>query len=122
LFNHNIKLQINKRLKTEKDKNIMKNLQYDIFNNKLKLLHIINKYKLKVIFNIKDLKITNNIAYFNKKCDRVNVYVHNNLIKIPSDYVEINNIKYYKGLKLVCKKHLSLKQNNNFETPKDYEI
>ena len=61
---------------------------------------------------MEQLKTTNNICYFNFRADRVNKFVHNNLIDEPQETVTIKGIKYYSGLELICRKYYKGKNKN----------
>jgi len=129
IFPNNIALQINKRLNNEEDKIKLAALKKEIFDQTtpFNVKALCEKYEIKTITDMDDVKTTNNIAYFNYKCDIVNSYVHENLIDIPKNAVEIEykiydkkiktkiikKIKrvYFAGLKITCKKHGIIKSN-----------
>ena len=58
-------LSVNKRVKTEKERNTLKQLKIDIFNTKLDVMSIFKKHKFKIIDDMKNVKTTKNICYFN---------------------------------------------------------
>ena len=51
------------------------------------------------------LNTVKNISYFKKRAEDINYYVHDNLIEQPEITYEFNNIKYWKGLEIICKEH-----------------
>ena len=126
MFKDQIYLKINKRCKTEEDKQKIYQLKEDIFNPNLKLIDIFKKYNFNLIYEDNDnvnkynnVKTIKNICYFNKRSSEVDKYVHNNLITIPNNYILINNIKYWKGMILICREHFISKRKQN-EIKKDY--
>jgi len=108
IFPYEVYLQENKRLKTEEDKALLKQLKHDIFNIELSETDIIKKY-----FQMTD-KITteSNIAYTNKRCSSVAKQVRINLGK-KDDY-EVGEI-------LVCRKFFKMK-GIRFNVNYEYEI
>jgi hypothetical protein len=69
MFPNQIELKISKRLKTEKDRNKMKNLKKEIFENPKNIIKILEKYKFKTCRSLKDVKTLKNICYFNFRTD-----------------------------------------------------
>ena len=55
-----------------------------------------------------DVNTTNNISYFNFKASYINKHIQKYIIKPPKNCYELNEIKYYEGLSIICKKHLIL--------------
>ena len=53
------------------------------------------------------LHTVKHISYFNKRAEDINYYVHENLIEHDEITYEFNNIKYWKGLEIICKEHYS---------------
>ena len=49
------------------------------------------------------LNTVKNISYFKKRAEDINYYVHDNQIEQPEITYEFNNIKYWKGLEIICK-------------------
>jgi hypothetical protein len=129
IFNNHILLKINKRLNSEDDKEKLNNLKTDIFNekNNKNIIDLLKNYGFNIITNMKDVKTTNNICYFNFKVNKVNKYVHNNLIDIPNNYLTYKDVKYFKNLYIVCKSHtitksnINITENNNLNYTKDNE-
>jgi len=108
IFNNTIQLTENKRLKTDEDKQKLKDFKTDIFNEKKPIIQTIKKY-----FKLtSDIDTINNIAFTNETCNMVSKTVRANLKK-TEDY-EI-------GETLICRKYLKIgktKFNVNYE----YEI
>jgi hypothetical protein len=115
LFKNQILLKINKRLKTDEDKLLLENLKNDIFDDSKNntMIKLLKNYDFNIIYKMEDVKTKNNVCFFNYKVDQVNKFVHNKLIDIPKDFIEINGIKYFNGLFIVCKKHMILNDINN---------
>jgi len=106
LFSDQIILKECKRLKNQKDIDVMMDLKKDIFNKKIDVMTTIKKFKINVITEMKQLKSKSNICFFNFQCARVNNYVHKNMIKRSKKTIVVHdNTEYYKGLELICKKH-----------------
>jgi hypothetical protein len=104
IFPNQINLKINKRLKNEKDKEMMMNLKNDLLNSEMPIADIITKYKFKTINSMSSLKTKKNVCYFNEsRAQIVNNYVHSHIVETPKDAVEYNGVKLWKGLDLVCK-------------------
>jgi hypothetical protein len=103
VFNNQIVLKEIKRLKKEEDKLRWKELKNDIFNMSLNIVDIIKKHKLNTIHSMSELKTVKNVSYFNEmRAEKVNKYVHFNILKNTADYFE--------GLEIVCKKYYKCKQ------------
>ena len=109
IFPYEIYLCENKRLKTNEDKEKLKQIKKDIFNKKINIMTTINKY-FKYTTNItQNLK---NIAYKNDTCKEVAQHLRKKLNKTS---------EYEKGEILICREYLKIKSvifNVNFE----YEI
>jgi len=106
MFPNQITLKINKRLKTDEQRNKLYQLKKDIFNLKKDPLKTLKSYGFPTIHRYSQIKTTQNICYFNPRTIRVNKYVHETLIKPPDKNVfTIENTKYWPGLEIVCKKH-----------------
>jgi hypothetical protein len=108
MFPNQLKLKISKRLKTEDDRNKLRDLKKEIFENPKNIIKILEKYKFKTCRSLKDIKTLENICYFNFRTDTVNNHIHN-LVTKPEKTVIINKIPYWEGLELICKKHYSVK-------------
>jgi hypothetical protein len=109
MFPHQIVLQQCKRLKNKEDIEKLINLKKDILDPKKDVMATLKKYKFKTIGDLNDLKTTSNICFFNYRCDVVNSYVHNQLVKKPKKTTKINKVEYWPGLELVCKEHYKAK-------------
>jgi hypothetical protein len=105
MFKAKVTLKVNKRLKSEEDKKIMEGFKKDIFDTTQDVMDVFKKYGFTIIDHLSDVKTTRNVCYFNSECDRVNKYVHENLIEHPKDVWIYENVKYWKGLELVCRDH-----------------
>jgi 5-methylcytosine-specific restriction endonuclease McrA len=103
-------LSVNKRVKTEKERETLKQLKIDIFNVKLDVMATFKKHKFKIIEDMKDVKTTKNICYFNYRQNIINRHIHKQVAK-PNDVniVRVKGIDYYNGLELICSKHYSNK-------------
>jgi hypothetical protein len=113
VFPTQINLNISKRLKSEEDRNRLVQLKEDIFND-MDIKTICSKHNIKTIKDINEVNTLNNIAYFNYYADDVNKIVHKKYGKNTSKAVEINGIKYYPGLEIVCKTHYKSKSTRLF--------
>jgi len=112
MFDNIVMLKEIKRLKTEHDKERMQSIKRDIFDN-VPVKVICKRYGIKTITKYSDLKTTNNIAYFNFRCNSVNRIVHKKQNQ-PKDTSIVNGINIYKGLVVQCKKHYQKKGIKTF--------
>jgi hypothetical protein len=103
VFPNQITLDINKRLKTDEDRKIMKNMKLEIMNCNIDIVKTFKKYNIKMVHNWNEVKTLNNICYFNYRCDMVNKHIQRNVVKPKG--VLINGIIYYKDMELLCKTH-----------------
>ena len=93
IFPNNITLHENKRLKTQEDKEILRQFKADIFNESIPASVTVKKY-----FKFaSEVKTPNNIAYKNSTCETVAQTVRKMLKKIE---------EYEIGEVLVCRKYL----------------
>ena len=113
MFPNQIILSINKRLKTEEDKEILKRIKEDIFNYDIDVSVTMKKY-FKTINKLEDVKTHHNITYFNFRSERINKFIQKTLKKPPQNAIKINNFYYYKGLELICKKYYKAKDKKIF--------
>lgn len=106
MFPNQIFLQDSKRLKTKEDQERLKQVKYDIFSGEMSMKEVIDKhFQSNIISKLEDMR-GYGICTRNKTVDAVNNYQHkkqkcNQVIK-----VNINGVLYYKGMELVCRKHL----------------
>jgi 5-methylcytosine-specific restriction endonuclease McrA len=107
---HVPKLSVNKRVKSEKERNTLKQLKIDIFNTKLDVMATFKKHKFNIIDDMKDVKTIKNICYFNYRQNIINRHIHKQVAK-PNEVniVTVKGIDYYNGLELICSKHYSNK-------------
>ena len=105
IFPTGITLQENKRLRTQADKDILRQFKEDIFNEEIGVRRTIKKY-----FKFTDqIETASNIAYKNSTCEGVAKAVRKMLNKTDD---------YEVGERLVCRKYLKhngSKYNVNFE-------
>ncbi len=78
IFPNALTLKEIKRLNKEEDKIKMKKIKKEIFKG-VDIETICEKYGIKTIRNMKDIKTNRNIAYFNFRCNQVNTLVHKRL-------------------------------------------
>ena len=96
IFPNNIKLSENKRLKTEEDKEILRQFKDDRFNRRKPVIETVRKY-----FKLTDkVETTSNIAYRNSTCEKVAATVRD---------MRGKTTEYDMGEVLVCRKYLKLK-------------
>ena len=107
MFPTQIILEHNKRLKTDEDKEKLKQIKKDIFNLNINVSTTMKKY-FKTINKYCDLKTLYNISYFNFRSKRVNRTVQMKLNR-PNECTIRDGFSYYKGLELICKKYLKTK-------------
>jgi hypothetical protein len=121
ICNNEVILSVPKRLKTEEDIRKMMQLKQDIFNNKLNVIETLKKNGFKIINNIKDVKTHKNICYFNYRANNI---INNILgkIAIPQEAKEINGLKYWVGLELICKKSQKITNKIKSYVNYSYEI
>lgn len=103
VFPNQITLKINKRVKTEEERELLTKLKQDIFSNK-DIMKVFRKYKFDIIKSMSELKTTKNLCYFNKNVDKVNRHMHKKATK-PKKTIMIDGIEYYKGLEIICRDH-----------------
>lgn len=110
MFNNQVYFTEIKRCKKEQDKQLIKNLYTDIFENNITDIKVLcEKHNIKTETDITKLKTTQNLAYFNQKCKNVSNIVHYNILK--------HQKKYFDGLMLICKKYYNangVKLNLNY--------
>jgi len=101
MFPNQILLKEIKRTKNEKDKDTIKGIYKDIFENNLSVKDICTKYKLNTESDYYNVKTTNNLAYFNKRCASVSKYVHEKILFLKD--------KYIIGQEVVCRQYYKIK-------------
>jgi hypothetical protein len=69
---------------------------------------ICEEFGIKMVRDMKDVKTTSNVAYFNFRCNYVNKAIHNKAKKPPENSV-IEGTSVWEGLELQCKKHFKNK-------------
>ena len=112
LFQNVVTLKICKRVKTDKERKILQNLKNDIlFGEKFDAVEIAKKY-FKIVDDISKCKGTM-ITYRNETAEILNTYFHDRK-KAPTKYVQFQNIKYYVGLTLRCRKYIKKGQDKAF--------
>ncbi len=104
IFPNQFMLKINKRLKNEADREKLKQLKKDIFANPKNILNTLKKHGFKFIHDMKDVKTTKNICYFNYRTNIVINHVDRNLIKKPEKKYKIGKFDYWPGQELLCRK------------------
>ena len=105
MFPNQITLKINKRLKTDEQRNKLYRLKEDIFDLSKDPLQTLKSYGFKTIHKFSQIQTTQNICYFNPRTIRVNNHVHKNLVEVPKNTVTIAGTKYWPGLEIICKEH-----------------
>jgi len=120
IFPNEIFLNESKRLKSDDDKKLLLKLKEEILNS-TKPIVMIAKENFKVIDKIEDIGDGFKIAYFNDTVHALNVYSHEQ-VKHPEKFVEINGIKYYAGLDLVCRKYIKLPKGQKMVVNYTYKI
>ena len=106
IFSNSILLKECKRLHTQEDKEKLTNIKIDIFENKLSIKKIINKYNFEYTTDISGSK--NNIAFLNNTCKNVS----NEIRKL-----ENRKDEYEVGEYLICREYTKTKSgtfNVNF--------
>lgn len=114
LFCNHIVLKVCKRLKNKKDIERMVNLKKEILDTSKDVMKTLKKYKINIIKDMKDVKTTNNICYFNFRCDQVNKLVHNKFVAKPKKVFNYKNTDYYTGLELICREYYKNKNTKLF--------
>jgi hypothetical protein len=113
MFDCEIMLKVNKRLKSEEDRQKLINLKNDIFNTKISIEKLCKKYGINTVKDLDDVTTNQNITYFNYYTDMVNSFCHKK-VKAPQDHVMIKGVKYWKSLNVICKKHYQVKAVKTF--------
>ena len=127
LFNNQIILTVNKRLKIVEDRQILAHLKDDIFNLDLNVIDTFKKYNFNIINDINAIKTT--ISYFSSRSFKINKFVQDNLMILPKQYIEYeyecnNNhfiLKYHIGQRVICRQSFKRK-NIRLYTNYIYEI
>ena len=101
MFPKQILLKEIKRTKNEEDKKKIKGIYDDIFINNLSVKEICSKYELNTENNYLNVKTTSNLAYFNKRCFSVSMFVHDKILKLKD--------KYMVGQEVVCRQYYKVK-------------
>ena len=107
IFPNEIYLQESKRVKTEEDRQKLKDIKHDIFETDTPLLTIAKKY-FKIASSVDDIKDEYKIAYYNDVVHWLNIHAHSK-IKYPNRYITYNGVRYFKGMELVCRKYIKIK-------------
>ena len=109
LFPNQITLKINKRPKTQEQRDKLHQLKADVFDKKKNTIDTLKRFGFKIITEMKNVKSTKNICYFNYRTNQVNKHVHKHLVTKPANTVKFNYVDYWQGLELTCKKHYQSK-------------
>ena len=109
LFPNQITLKINKRLKTQEQRDKLHQLKADVLDKKKNIIDTLKRFGFKIITEMKNVKSTKNICYFNYRTNQVNKHVHKHLVTKPANTVKLNYVDYWQGLELTCKKHYQSK-------------
>ena len=104
MFPNQITLKINKRLKSDEQRESLCQLKKDIFNPDKKVIDTLKHHGFKMISSLSELRSTTNICYYNDQANDVNTHVHKYLVKQPKKFFVIGGVKYWVGLELLCKK------------------
>ena len=115
MFPNQIMLEYNKRLKTKKDQEKLKQIKEDIFNLNIDIGTTMRKY-FRVIKSPSELKTTKNISFFNFRAERINKVLQDREknIKTFIKFGKNPEFKFYEGLELVCKKYYKAKDKRLF--------
>ena len=120
IFPKQITLKINKRLRTKKERKLLIKIKEEIFNKDISLMETLEKY-FKVITDMKDVKTLYNITYSNNMADKVNRHIYKQQ-KFKGEYITLENIKYYVGMKVICKKRTLYGVNKKLVVNNIYRI
>ena len=118
LFNNQIYLKINKRMKYKKDRDLLDKIFNDLFIDKLKITDYVSYLKSlgfndnQFIYKKSQITEKNALCYLNSTVNNINKYIHHNLIKIPDIYYINDDIKLYKGLIINAKKREFIKNKD----------
>lgn len=105
VFPNQITLKICKRVQ-EKERATLTALKRDIFDLTIPIMSTFQKYGFRIINQMKHVTTLHNISYFRRRASQVSEYVHSHLVELPTaNVVEVNGIKYFPGLSLICKNH-----------------
>ena len=103
IFNKQINLKISKRLTNEHDRLKLNKLKDQIFNLDLDITKIAKEH-FNIIYNINDISTSQNITHSNKTAHKVALKIHNKTTYDTKKYINIEGIKYYFNMSLVCRK------------------
>ena len=126
IFQYEIYLKENKRLKSDEDKEKLKQIKADVFNKEIPLIDTITKY---FKFTTSVTQSENNIAYMNDTCKEVAKHIRKlqnkdseyevGEVLICRDYfkmkVDTFNVNFENEIVSVCDKYLGLKSICNQE-------
>lgn len=115
MFQHQITLKINKRLKTQSQREKLYQLKVDVFDLKKDVLTTLKNYGFKIINKFSEIDTLHNICYFNFRTDQVNEYVHKKLVQKSEGAIKIKGVNYWVGLELTCKQHYKEKGRKLFK-------
>lgn len=111
LFPDQIILKQMKRFDNEEDKQKIISLKKDILNPSVSIQSICDKYNIKTITKLSQLKTKLNICLFNFRCETVNNYVHETLMGKTK--------KFEVGQEIICKEY---EKKNRLITNYKYKI
>ena len=118
LFPNQILLRESKRLENIKDRQNLKQIKKDIFDQSIDIMSTLKKYNFKIIKSTEELKTNTNISYFKNTAYAINQLIQEKQ-KIPDFFVSVQyhndngtrkyTLKYYKDQTIVCKTHCQSK-------------
>lgn len=122
LFPHVLKLNTNKRVLTQQDRDIIENLQIDLFTNDMPIHKIVTKYfkdNIIPLDKVKEKNITRGVSYYDSSAKTLNNMIHD-YYNHNAHYVKKgrkscksikleNDITYFVSNNLICKQNFALK-------------
>jgi ATP-dependent exoDNAse (exonuclease V) alpha subunit len=103
IFPNIVTLKEIKRLNKQADKIKMHKIKKEIFKG-TPIAEICETFGIRTVTDMKDVNTTNNIAYFNYRCNYVNKVIHGKAKRPDVGVTNVEGIDVWKDLILVCKK------------------
>ena len=100
LFPKQILLKQIKRVDNIDEQETIKGIYKYIFEeqrNNIDVVELCNKFNIKMVNKMIDVNTTDNLAYFNFRCETISNHIHYTILK--------QRLKFYDGLLVVCRKH-----------------
>lgn len=101
MFPNKILLKINKRLKTEADRQKLVHLKNDIFDSNKDIIQTFKNHGFNMISDLANVTSSKNIAYFNYRRSKINNHVLMNVVDQPAETFQLGNMTLWKGCEIL---------------------